>query len=108
MSGLSGAELSRVQNASAPNSDSVSTPLTMPDPKIELTAYSGYRGEEIPRSFIFNEEKIEVVSILDRWIEEGPSGGRRKRFFHIKGSDGHRYKVYFDEREKAWFLGAAG
>ncbi len=108
MNGLSAGELSRVQSASAPNTDFGSASLTMPDPKIELTAYAGSRGEEIPRSFILHEEKIEVVSILDMWIEEQFSERRRKRFFYIKGSDGYRYRIYFDETEKAWFLGAGG
>ena len=80
----------------------------MPDKKIRVTAYSGSRGEEIPRSFILSGEKIEVVSILDRWIEETSAETRRKRFFYVKGSDGYRYRVYFDESEKIWFLTNAG
>ncbi len=80
----------------------------MPDQKIELAAYSGARGEESPRSFILSNEKIEVVAILDRWIEEESVERRRRRFFALRGSDGHRYKVYYDESEKAWFLVKAG
>jgi hypothetical protein len=76
----------------------------MPDEKIALTAYSGHRGEEIPRSFILQSEKIEVLEILDRWAEENFETRGRKRFFKIRGSDGYVHKLYYDEREKAWFL----
>ena len=80
----------------------------MPDKRIKVTAYSGSRAEEIPRSFILSGEKIEIVAILDMWVEEGPAERRRKRVYQVKGSDGYTHRVYYDEREKAWFLGKAG
>jgi len=80
----------------------------MPDQQIELTAYSGSRGEEIPRSFILSGEKIDAVSILDMWIEEESAERRRKRFYKVKGSDGYTHTVYYDETEKRWFLGKTG
>lgn len=76
----------------------------MSDEKIEVVAYSGYRGEEGPRSFILHDEKIEVIQILRMWIEERLKNGSRRRFFDVKGSDGYRYKIYYDEKEKEWFL----
>ena len=39
--------------------------------KIRVDAYSGYRGEETPREFIFHGKKVEVVEVLSAWIEEG-------------------------------------
>ena len=76
----------------------------MHDEKIEVIAYSGYRGEESPRTFIFQDKKIEVIEILSMWIEEGLKNKTRKRFFKVKGSDGYVYKVYYDEKEGEWFL----
>jgi hypothetical protein len=67
-------------------------------------AYSGYRGEEGPRSFILHKEKIEVIQILRMWIEERIEDGVRRRFFEVKGSDGYGYKIYCDERVKEWFF----
>jgi hypothetical protein len=80
----------------------------MPDKRIKATAYSGSRAEEVPRSFILSGEKIEVVSILDRWIEEASADRRRKRFYKVKGSDGYTYTVHYDETEKTWFLSKTG
>ena len=73
--------------------------------KIEVIAYSGYRGEEIPRALIFQGERIEVVGILRRWIEEGGEDRARKRFFIVKGSDGIPHKIYYDEKMMEWFHG---
>ena len=76
----------------------------MSDKKIAVAAYSGYRGEEVPRSFMLGREKIGVLEILDRWAEENLGTRGRRRFFKIRGSDGYVRKLYYDEGEKAWFL----
>lgn len=72
--------------------------------KIEVIAYSGGRGEEMPRSFVFRTDRIEVIEVLDMWIEEGLDGRSRKRFFRFKGSDGYTYKIYNDELTMEWFI----
>lgn len=76
----------------------------MPNERIGVITYSGYRGEETPRSFIFQGKKIEVSEILRMWIEEGLEDKVRKRFFKVKGIDGYEYKIYHDEKVKEWFL----
>ena len=75
----------------------------MPDQGIEVIAYSGYRGEEIPREMILHNERIEVAEILSSWMEEGFKDRVRKRFFKIKGSDGNLHKIYYDEKVMEWF-----
>jgi len=77
--------------------------VTMPHQRIEVIVYSGYRDEETPRAFILQNEKIEVVEILDMWIEEGFVNRVRKRFFKIKGSDGYIHKIYYDRKTMEWF-----
>jgi hypothetical protein len=76
----------------------------MPAEKIKVIDYSGYRGEEAPRSFVFQGTEIKVSEILSMWIEEELEVKVRKRFFHIKGTDGYEYKIYYDEKIKEWFL----
>jgi hypothetical protein len=71
---------------------------------IEVIAYSGYRGEEYPKSFVIRGEKIEVSEILSMWIEEQIGNKRSTRVFRVKGSDGCKYKVHYDEEIKQWFL----
>jgi hypothetical protein len=76
----------------------------MPDELIEVVAYSGYRVEERPRLFITRGEQIEVKGILNMWIEENVKTKKRKRFFRVRGSDGHEYTIYYDEEMMLWFL----
>jgi hypothetical protein len=71
--------------------------------KIEVLAYSGYRGEEIPRTILFRGARIEVIEILNQWIEERSDDRTRKRFYQIKGNDGVLHRIYYDERVMEWF-----
>ena len=75
----------------------------MSDQRIKVIAYSGYRGEETPRTIILHDERIEVVEIQDMWIEESVEDRARKRFFEIKGNNGNTYKIYYDEKVMEWF-----
>ncbi len=76
----------------------------MQDKKIKVISYSGYKGEERPRSFVINGEKIEVIEMLGMWIEERQDKSQRKRFFKIKGSDGYIHTLYYNEKLMDWFL----
>jgi len=71
--------------------------------KIEVIAYSGYREEETPRTILFHGERIEVMEILKRWIEERSKDRSRKRVFEIKGSDRAVHLIYYDEKVMEWF-----
>lgn len=70
---------------------------------IKVTAYSGYRDNESPRTFLMNDETMTVVEILDMWIEEGFSDRMRKRFFIVKTDNNQNYKIYLDEKTSQWF-----
>jgi len=71
--------------------------------KIEVIAYSGYRGEETPRTILLHGKRIEVTEILKQWDEERFEERERKRFFKVKGSDGSVHKIYYDEKMMGWF-----
>ena len=71
--------------------------------KIEVIAYSGYRGEESPRTILFHGDQIEVTEILKAWIEEKSEDRSPKRFFKIKGSDQAVHVIYYDEKSMEWF-----
>ncbi len=69
-----------------------------------MKAYSGYKGEEVPRSFLLHEVKVDVVSVIRSWIEESLHDKGRRRFFKVRGSDGFTYTLYYDEMKSEWFL----
>ena len=75
----------------------------MSDKKIEVMAYSGYRGQETPRAFMLGGRRIEVVEIQERWIEEGIGDRATKRFFKVKGRDGGIYQIFYDEKTAEWY-----
>ena len=75
----------------------------MMDEMIEVIAYAGYRGEEVPRTFSLHGKRIEVVEITSAWTEEDLANRARKRFFKIRGSDGHAHQIYHNEQTSAWF-----
>ena len=71
--------------------------------KIEVIAYSGYRGEEKPRAILLHGARIEVIEILNQWIEERSDDRTTKRFYQMKGDDGVLCRIYYDENATEWF-----
>jgi hypothetical protein len=71
--------------------------------KVEVIAYSGYRGEEVPRVFHWRGMKVEVSEIRSRWIEEGIEERDTRRGFKLTGTDGVSYCLIYDERTQEWF-----
>lgn len=71
--------------------------------RIDVISYSGRRDEERPVTFILRGLRIDVVTILDHWIEEGYADRVRKRFFSVKGSDGSSHRIYYNESEREWY-----
>ena len=80
----------------------------MVEEKIDVVAYSGYRGEETPREFMLRGRKIEGIEVLSRWIEEGAGGKAVKRCFKVKGRDGSIHTIHYDEDRKEWFCEVRG
>lgn len=76
----------------------------MHNEKIHVISYSGYKGDEMPRAFVLYGEMINVVEILNMWIEETHKDKQRKRFFEVRGSDGYKYKIFCDVKTRDWFL----
>ena len=74
--------------------------------QIDVISYSGRKGDERPVTFILRGLRIDVVEILDHWVEEGVEDKVRKRYFRVKGSDGNAHRIYYDEKVLEWFYAA--
>ena len=61
--------------------------------RIDVITYSGRKGDERPATFILRGLRIDVVEIMDSWIEEGLKDRARKRFFRVKGSDKNTHRI---------------
>jgi hypothetical protein len=72
--------------------------------KVGVTAYAGYRSEELPRSFVLEGKKISVLEIISRWVEEAVDGRQQRRCFRVKGDDGFTYLLSCVEQTGEWYL----
>jgi hypothetical protein len=66
--------------------------------RIRVECYAGYRGEESPRFILMATYKVEVKSIIDRWL--GPD----HRYFKIIGDDDATYIIRHDTVAWEWEL----
>ena len=77
----------------------------MPDERIEVGCYSGYKVNERPVAFIFQGRRWEVKKIIDRWYEGGLDPTRPEiNYFKVKTTEDQvfilRYLSLFD----AWSI----
>jgi hypothetical protein len=66
--------------------------------KIEVTAYSGYKANERPASFVWSGKRLEVKGILDRWY------GQEHDYFKVLAEDGRTYLLKWHRSLDIWFL----
>jgi hypothetical protein len=66
--------------------------------EVRVECYSGYRGEETPRSFYLESRRIEVLEVLDRWLAPD------HRYFKLRGDDGAVYILRHDSAAGRWEL----
>ena len=67
--------------------------------EIKVSAYSGYRGDEVPRKLYRQGMWYDISEIRQSWLEPG------KRFFdvHLHGIS-QMMRIYYDEKAEEWFL----
>ena len=72
---------------------------------IEVECYAGYKGEETPRAFVYQEKRYAIVEVLDRWYEEGlDPKDLRHDYFRVKTEDGEIFLIRHTPRFQAWTL----
>lgn len=70
---------------------------------IEVEAYAGYKGAEMPRSFFWEGKKHEVKQLKKTWHQES-SRGKRFQFFLFQADDAKEYLISFSEEEDKWYM----
>ena len=72
---------------------------------INVRSYYGYRAEERPISFVFEENEWQVERILASWRQESINPGKGRRvYFKIKAEGGRAFTIFYDEKNEGWFL----
>jgi hypothetical protein len=69
---------------------------------IKVECYSGYRNDETPRSFIWNNRRYEIVEIIDRWYQTSREPAvPTSDYFKIRAED---TLPHFGEPTPCWQL----
>ncbi|NIO28546.1 MAG: hypothetical protein GTO29_08335 [Candidatus Latescibacteria bacterium] len=63
---------------------------------VRVECYAGYRGEEEPRRFTWGKRELEVVEILDRWLDPN------HRYFKTRADDEGIYILRHDVNAGVW------
>jgi len=63
---------------------------------MKVECYAGHRGEETPRRFYLGKRCVEVMEVLDRWLDPA------HRYFKLRGDDGGVYILRYSSGEDVW------
>ena len=74
----------------------------MDENTVEVSAWSGYRDEERPQAFTLNGKRVEVLKVLEQWIEEDAATKVRTRCFRVKGDDFRNHILRYLEVDGVW------
>lgn len=66
--------------------------------EVHVECYAGYRGEQTPRRFSFDDRVIEVSEVLDAWLAPD------HRYFKVRGDEGACYILRNDVAAADWEL----
>lgn len=66
--------------------------------EIRVECYAGYRGEEEPRVLHLGERRVDIMAVIDRWLDPD------HRYFRVRAYDGAIYLVRHDEHSGRWEL----
>ncbi len=72
--------------------------------KIKVKTYSGYKYDEKPESFLYENRNFKVKRIIENHYEEDK---QEKLFFNVftVETDGmEEFKLYYDRESEEWFL----
>lgn len=71
--------------------------------KISVEAYSGYKVNERPVSFLFRGRWFRVVEIRDRWYE-GRSVSPQLDYFKVRADDHRDYLLRYNSLFDIWSI----
>ncbi|MGA2973796.1 MAG: DUF6504 family protein [Spirochaetia bacterium] len=76
---------------------------------VQVQSYSGYRSDEAPRSFIWNNRRYEIVEIIDRWYQANRDPAvPTSDYFKVRTSDSLQYIIRLDRQSSEWYLMKTG
>jgi hypothetical protein len=72
---------------------------------IEVECHSGYKADEYPKCFYWDNKRCKIQEIIDRWYQ-GESDPKLpiSNYFKVKTDLGESYIIKHDIERDKWFL----
>ena len=73
---------------------------------VQVECYAGHKADETPRRFQWEEQRVEVEEVVDRWhqIESRPEW-LHADYFKVRGTDQCEYFLKHELEADAWHMG---
>lgn len=72
---------------------------------IKVECYSGYKADEFPKCFYWNNGRFEIEEITDRWYQgETNPEWPVSNYFKVGTSFGMKYILKHDLESDGWYL----
>ncbi len=75
--------------------------------QVSVECYSGYKADERPVAFTFQEQRREIAEIIDRWYEGGVEPGQPEvNYFKVRTTGGNIFILRYLSLLSSWSLQA--
>ena len=72
---------------------------------IEVECHSGFKADEYPKCFYWNNKRYEVTGILDRWYQgETNPEWPVSDYFKVDTNRGRQYIIKHEHETDVWYL----
>jgi hypothetical protein len=76
---------------------------------VKVECYSGYKSDEYPIRFFWDEAEFEIHEIIDRWYQQESSGENpAANYYKIRTTDKKTYLLKQETETGQWFLWIKG
>lgn len=73
--------------------------------QIEVECYSGYKADEYPKFFIWNNNRFEIIRVTDRWNQSDTSPEFPvSNYFKVETNGEKQYIIKHDLERDKWYL----
>lgn len=72
---------------------------------IKVECHSGYKADEYPKCFYWNDYRFDILEIVDRWYQSDPGPGWPvSNYYKVETAGGGPYIIKHDLEMDAWYL----
>ena len=76
---------------------------------VKVVCHSGYKADEYPVHFYWNNTRFEIKEILDRWYQgDGNPDFPAANYFKVNAADGKIFILKNEIKSGKWFLWVHG